>query len=43
MSLINTGGDIYVGVCDPGLSLFGLLVVEMRGEEDVLSVELRDF
>jgi hypothetical protein len=30
--LIDGRGDIYVGVCNPGSSLFCPLVVEMRGE-----------
>jgi hypothetical protein len=37
LSLIDAGGDIYVGVCNRGKSLFCLLVGEMRDEELVLS------
>ena len=38
MSLINARGDMLVGVCNPRLGLFCLLVGEIRGEEFVLSV-----
>ena len=38
MSLIDAGGDMCVGGCDPHLSLLCLWVAEMRGEEFVLSV-----
>ena len=36
MSLINVGGDIYIGVRDPGWSLFCLLVGEMRDHEELV-------
>ena len=36
--LIDARGDISVGVCNPGLSLLGLLVAEMWGDELVPSV-----
>ena len=43
VGLIDVRGDISVGVCNAGLMLFCQLVVEMRGEEVVLSVKLGDF
>jgi len=36
--LIDARGYIYVGVCNPRLRLWGLLVGEMRGEWVVLSM-----
>jgi len=37
VGLIDARGNIYVGVCTPGLSLCCLLDGETRGEEVVLS------
>ena len=43
MSLIDAGGDMCVGGCDPHLRLFCLWDGEMRGEEFVLMVIFQIF